>query len=150
MSKTLAERLRYIAACISAHADKFPVPGHMEAHAQFLRNHAAEQERAEQEATELRESDPWEQVGFWKEKAEQVERDLSDLKDKGLVMIREKTELRETVARLREALKTNRDYIADAASGALTYEGSGEGFKAMAAEDLARIDALIAKENPDG
>jgi hypothetical protein len=46
---------------------------------------------------------------------------------------------------LLEALLTKRDYIADAASGALTYEGSGEGFKAMAAEDLARIDAAIAK-----
>ena len=31
------ERLRYIAACLSTHAQKFPVPGHMEAHADFLR-----------------------------------------------------------------------------------------------------------------
>ena len=64
-----AERLRYIAACISTHADKFPVPGHMEAHAQFLRGIArttdehpsAEDyrnraERAEAECRELREA----------------------------------------------------------------------------------------------
>ena len=44
-----------------------------------------------------------------------------------------------------EALLTERDYVADAASGGLTYEGSGEGFMAMAKEDLARIDAAIAK-----
>ena len=44
-----------------------------------------------------------------------------------------------------EALKTNRDYVADAAAGALTYEGSGEGFMAMAKDDLARIDAAIRK-----
>jgi len=43
-----------------------------------------------------------------------------------------------------EALQTKRDYIADAASGALTYADSGEGFKAMAKEDLARIDAILA------
>lgn len=46
---------------------------------------------------------------------------------------------------LLEALITKRDYIADAVSGSLTYEGSGDGFKAMALEDLARIDAAIAK-----
>lgn len=49
------------------------------------------------------------------------------------------------VKELVEALKTKRDYISDAANGALTYEDSGDGFKAMAAEDLARIDALLAK-----
>lgn len=46
---------------------------------------------------------------------------------------------------LLEALRTNRDYIADAASGGLKYDGSGDGFIAMAKEDLAVIDALIAK-----
>lgn len=46
---------------------------------------------------------------------------------------------------LLEALRTKRDYVADAASGALAYESSGEGFKAMAKEDLARIDAALAK-----
>lgn len=46
---------------------------------------------------------------------------------------------------LLEALLTKRDYVADAASGALTYPDSGEGFKLMAAEDLARIDAIVAK-----
>lgn len=54
------------------------------------------------------------------------------------------------VEKLVEALLTKRDYIADAASGALTYEDSGEGFKAMAAEDLARIDALIAAHRNTG
>lgn len=48
-------------------------------------------------------------------------------------------------AELLAALHTARDYVADAASGGLTYEGSGEGFIAMAKEDLARIEAAIAK-----
>lgn len=48
-------------------------------------------------------------------------------------------------AELVEALKTKRDYIADAAAGHLTYVDSGEGFFAMAKEDLARIDAALAK-----
>jgi len=42
-------------------------------------------------------------------------------------------------AELVEALATARDYVSDAAQGALTYEGSGDGFIAMAKEDLARI-----------
>ena len=46
---------------------------------------------------------------------------------------------------LLEALLTKRDYVADAASGSLTYSDSGEGFIAMAKEDLARIDAAIAR-----
>ena len=46
---------------------------------------------------------------------------------------------------LLEALLTKRDYVADASSGALTYKDSGEGFIAMAKEDLVRIDAAIAK-----
>lgn len=46
---------------------------------------------------------------------------------------------------LAEALQTLRDYVSDASKGALTYEGSGDGFIAMAKEDLARIDAALAK-----
>lgn len=30
-------RLKYIAACIDAHADKFPTPKHMRGYAEFLR-----------------------------------------------------------------------------------------------------------------
>lgn len=40
-------------------------------------------------------------------------------------------------------LETARDYFTDAANGTLTYEGSGEGFKAMAKEDLARLEAAL-------
>ncbi len=46
---------------------------------------------------------------------------------------------------LLDVVKTLRDYIADTASGALHFSDSGEGVKAMAAEDLARVDAAIAK-----
>lgn len=48
-------------------------------------------------------------------------------------------------AELVEALITLRDYVCDAAQGALTYEGSGDGFIAMAKDDLARIEAALAK-----
>ena len=51
---------------------------------------------------------------------------------------------------LLEALRTKRDYVADAASGSLTYADSGDGFIAMAKEDLARIDAAIAKATGAG
>ena len=44
-----------------------------------------------------------------------------------------------------EVLLTKRDYIADAAAGALTYKDSGDGFIAMAKEDLARIDELLTR-----
>jgi hypothetical protein len=44
-----------------------------------------------------------------------------------------------------DVVKSLRDYIADTASGALHYSDSGEGVKAMATEDLARVDAAIAK-----
>lgn len=44
-----------------------------------------------------------------------------------------------------EALVTARDYVADAAAGSLIYADSGGGFMAMAKEDLARIDATLAK-----
>ena len=40
-------------------------------------------------------------------------------------------------------MQTTRDYVADAALGALTYKDSGEGFIFMAKEDLARIDAAL-------
>lgn len=45
---------------------------------------------------------------------------------------------------VREALETARDYISDAAAGALTYKDSEEGFKAMAADDLVRLDAALS------
>ena len=47
-----------------------------------------------------------------------------------------------------EVMQTLRDYVSDASRGLLTYEGSGEGFIAMATEDLARIDALLAAHQP--
>lgn len=53
------------------------------------------------------------------------------------------------VERLRQVLATTRDYIADAASGALTYEDSGDGFIAMAKEDLARLDAALSPQGLD-
>ena len=37
-AKNNAEKARYIAACIDAHAQKFPVPEHMRKHAMFLRD----------------------------------------------------------------------------------------------------------------
>lgn len=49
------------------------------------------------------------------------------------------------IAELEGVLQTNRDYVADAANGHLFYADSGEGFIAMAKEDLARIDAALAK-----
>lgn len=112
--------------------------------AEDYRNRA---ERAEQEATELRESDPWEQVGFWKEKAEQVERDLSDLKDKGLVIIREKTELRETVARqVRSAFMEG-----FTSAVACLPEGDGDCLTEDVEADMwADSNARTALENPDG
>lgn len=42
-------------------------------------------------------------------------------------------------------LQTKRDYVQDCANGFLTYADSGEGFKLMAAEDLARIDAALSQ-----
>lgn len=42
-----------------------------------------------------------------------------------------------------DVLATARDYFTDAAKGTLTYEGSDEGFKLMAAEDLARLEAVF-------
>lgn len=50
-------------------------------------------------------------------------------------------------ARLREALATVRDYVADASTGALIYVDSGEGYIAMAKEDLARVDAALESRN---
>jgi hypothetical protein len=47
-----------------------------------------------------------------------------------------------------EALRTLRDYVADAADGTLTYEGGGESFIAMAKEDLVRIDTALASSAP--
>lgn len=58
--------------------------------------------------------------------------------------------LRDINATLLAGLRTKRDYVADAASGALTYADSGDGFIAMAKEDLARIDAAIAKATGAG
>ena len=52
----------------------------------------------------------------------------------------------EQVRELREALVTVRDYVADTAAGALVYSDSAEGLIAMAKEDLARIDTLLAGE----
>ncbi len=53
--------------------------------------------------------------------------------------------LKATNAALVEVLQMKRDYVRDCANGFLTYPDSGDGFKAMAAEDLARIDAALAK-----
>jgi Lar family restriction alleviation protein len=50
----------------------------------------------------------------------------------------------DTATGVREALDAARDYVADAASGALTYADSGDGFIAMAKEDLVQLDAVIA------
>ena len=50
-------------------------------------------------------------------------------------------------ARLREALATVRDYVADASTGALIYVDSGAGYIAMAKEDLARVDAALESRN---
>lgn len=47
----------------------------------------------------------------------------------------------------REALACKRDYVADAAKGFLFYKDSGDGFKAMATEDLERLDNALAKLN---
>lgn len=44
----------------------------------------------------------------------------------------------------RNVLRTVRDYVADAASGRLSYEDSADGFAAMAKDDLSRIDAVLA------
>jgi hypothetical protein len=44
-------------------------------------------------------------------------------------------------------LATVRDYVADAAMGALIYVDSSEGYIAMAKEDLVRVDAALETEN---
>ncbi|MBJ6120893.1 hypothetical protein [Sphingomonas mollis] len=48
----------------------------------------------------------------------------------------EKSTAGEAYGKWHDALRTARDYVADAAKGKLTYEDSGEGFAAMAREDL--------------
>lgn len=40
MTEIAIGRIHYVAACIDAHADKFPIPEHMVKHAEFLRETA--------------------------------------------------------------------------------------------------------------
>ena len=48
---------------------------------------------------------------------------------------------------LREALKTARDYVADVAEGNIHFN---DNIKAMAAEDLTRIDAALQEASNAG
>ena len=46
---------------------------------------------------------------------------------------------------LLDALQTAQDYVSDASKGALKHDGDSAGLIAMASDDLARINAAIAK-----
>lgn len=164
-------RLHYIAEILSRHAQKFPVPGHMEAHADFLRSIARRLARTEpQDASRPSEGlaakyadlpidekaramaddcvgDPWELLGYFREKLEQAESDRETWKERVYSALRTHTGAGDALLReAREALCNHACHTGDGVCFRPPHECASQCGKA-AGYAIASIDAYLKEPN---